>query len=152
MTEETKPTRGKSKKTLEREKESLLSEMRRAFSLGRNKDRDNRTKALNDLQMLDGEDHWDYTLQAVKERKDDGRPCLTINLLPKFCDQVEGDQRMNRPASRSTTGTPFERCSMKSKADKARRQTSMASTNGASSESMNWNSQVCGIAISPSEP
>ncbi len=98
-TEETKPTRGKSKKVLEREKDTLLSDMRKAFSLGRNKQKPNQIKALNDLQMLDG-DQWDFSIAAVAERRDDGRPCLTVNLLPKFQDQVEGDQRMNRPASK----------------------------------------------------
>ncbi|MFA5377106.1 MAG: portal protein [Dehalococcoidia bacterium] len=50
---------------------------------------------LEDLNFLAG-DQWDPTLLADRE----GKPCLTINKLPAFIDQVVGDQLQNRPQVR----------------------------------------------------
>lgn len=60
-------------------------------------DGDNRTKALEDLQFIavDGA-QWPEVIKA--ERTAERRPCLTINKMPTFIDQVVGDQRQNRPA------------------------------------------------------
>src|SRR3990172_5371084 len=55
---------------------------------------DNRKLALDDLRHLNGE-QWPEKIAA--EREADGRPCLVINRLPGFVDQVVGDQRQNRP-------------------------------------------------------
>ena len=72
--------------------------------LNRIKDRFNRSttfseaqyrEMVEDLEFLNGE-QWDAQLKA--DRADDNRPCLTINKLPTFVDQVVGDQRMNRPS------------------------------------------------------
>lgn len=48
----------------------------------------------NDMVFLDG-DQWDKELK--EDRIADGRPCFTINKIPKFIDQVVGEQRQNRP-------------------------------------------------------
>ncbi len=58
------------------------------------KDDENRRAAIEDLEFLDG-DQWDEA--EKKRRKLRSRPCLTINLLPKFVDQIVGDMRQNRP-------------------------------------------------------
>ena len=50
---------------------------------------------LEDLNFLAGE-QWDASLLADRE----GKPCLTINKLPAFIDQVVGDQLQNRPQVR----------------------------------------------------
>ncbi len=50
---------------------------------------------IDDLNFLNGK-QWPDDLQ--KEREADGRPCLTINKLPTFADQVAGDMRMNSPS------------------------------------------------------
>lgn len=55
---------------------------------------DNRLLALDDLRCLNGE-QWPDAIR--KEREADSRPCLTLNRLPGFVDQVVGDQRQNRP-------------------------------------------------------
>ena len=71
--------------------------------LGIIKDRFNRSKdateqsyrdMVDDLHFLNG-DQWDSSIE--EDRRLDGRPCLTINKLPTFIDQIVGDQRMNRP-------------------------------------------------------
>ena len=53
---------------------------------------------IEDLKFLNGEDHWDQTLKA--QRIEDDRPCLVINKLPAFLDQIVGDQRQNRPSGK----------------------------------------------------
>jgi len=54
-----------------------------------------REQMVDDLHFLDG-DQWPADL--VSSRQADGRPCLVINKGPSFVDQVEGDQRQNRPS------------------------------------------------------
>jgi hypothetical protein len=57
-------------------------------------DEHNRLEAIDDLNFLNG-DQWDP--KEKQKRKLRGRPTLQINLLPKFVDQVVGDERKNRP-------------------------------------------------------
>lgn len=58
--------------------------------------------AMSDVQE-DAEDDLDFAAgnqwpdDVVKSRKDEKRPCLTINKLPSFINQVANDQRQNRP-------------------------------------------------------
>jgi hypothetical protein len=55
---------------------------------------DNNIAMLDDLQFLaGGEGQWDQDILANRT----GRPCLTINKLPAFIDQVTGDQLQNKP-------------------------------------------------------
>jgi hypothetical protein len=49
---------------------------------------------VSDLEFLDG-DQWPVDMKT--ERETDGRPCFVINKLPKFLDQIVGEQRQNRP-------------------------------------------------------
>ncbi len=58
-------------------------------------DSENRTKAIEDLKFLSGE-QWD--MRERKRRSDKGRPCLTLNLLDHFVDQVVGDMLHNTPS------------------------------------------------------
>jgi hypothetical protein len=58
-------------------------------------DSDNRTRALDDLRFANGE-QWDE--RERKRRADKGRPCLTLNLLDHFIDQVVGDMLHNTPS------------------------------------------------------
>src|SRR3989304_7592519 len=53
--------------------------------------RENYALGLDDIKHLNGE-QWPQDI--LEERK--GRPCLTLNRLPGFIDQVVGDQRQNR--------------------------------------------------------
>jgi hypothetical protein len=54
----------------------------------------NRRGAIEDLKFLNG-DMWDQA--ELQRRAASGRPALKVPLLPKFVDQVVGDQRHNRP-------------------------------------------------------
>lgn len=56
-------------------------------------DDENRKLALEDLQFIDGE-QWPADLKGQRDK----RPCLVLNKMPVFVDQVVGDQRMNRPS------------------------------------------------------
>jgi len=55
---------------------------------------ENRRAAIEDQEFLNGE-HWPENIKRARE--DQNRPCLTINRLPAFLDQVVGDARKNRP-------------------------------------------------------
>jgi len=75
--------------------EKLLAEMKDRFKLAVDADREERLKAIEDLEFIQGGDfQWDS--EAITARKN--RPRLTINKLPKFIRQVTGDQRQNRPS------------------------------------------------------
>lgn len=51
--------------------------------------------AREDIVFLAGT-QWPEAIR--KQREDEGRPCLTLNKLPQYIDQVVGDQLQNRPA------------------------------------------------------
>ena len=60
-------------------------------------DRDNRKLAVDDLEFIAVEGkQWPDAIKVDRINQD--RPCLTVNKMPVFVDQVVGDQRMNRPA------------------------------------------------------
>ncbi len=56
-------------------------------------DNHNRVAAVEDLRFLRGE-QWDNG--EKQRRKDSGRPCLQINVLPKYSKQVCGEMRRNK--------------------------------------------------------
>lgn len=58
-------------------------------------DRENRNAALDDLKHISG-DQWDDNVRTMREGT--GRPCLTVNKLPQFVNQVVGDIRQSQPA------------------------------------------------------
>lgn len=53
------------------------------------------TEMVDDLKFANGE-QWPSDLK--KEREADGRPCLTINKVANFGDQIIGDVRQNEPS------------------------------------------------------
>lgn len=59
--------------------------------------RDNAKGAYDDLRFAAG-DQWPGDIE--RQRKADGRPCLTVNMVPKFLRQVTGDIRQMRPSVR----------------------------------------------------
>lgn len=60
-------------------------------------DQEDRERAQEDLRFLDGgPNQWPDSIRQAREKA--GRPCITVNRLPGFVDQVEGDQRQNKPA------------------------------------------------------
>jgi len=58
-------------------------------------DRENREDAFTDLKFLAG-DQWPNAIRLQREAQN--RPCLTINRLPQFVNQVANTVRMNPPA------------------------------------------------------
>lgn len=74
--------------------EKIIQEMRERYTAALDAESENREQALDDLKFLAG-DQWPD--QIRREREADGRPCLQINKLPQFVDQLVGSQRQNRP-------------------------------------------------------
>ena len=81
-------------KTPTRNEEAHLKVIRDRFAAADSKDSNERDKAEQDLLFLDGEEQWDAYVRQVRE--DDKRPCITVNKLPTFLDQIVGEQRQNR--------------------------------------------------------
>lgn len=75
--------------------EDRLREIRERAAFGIEVWQHNWDAALEDIQFLAGA-QWPEDIK--KQREDEGRPCLTLNKLPQYVDQVSGDQRQNRPA------------------------------------------------------
>lgn len=79
----------------ERSDEELLKEAHAFIQLVEDAESENRQLALEDLKFAAGE-QWP---ERVKQDRDmDGRPCLVINRIPQFIQQVTNDQRQNRPS------------------------------------------------------
>lgn len=84
--------------SLAREHErKILQEAKDRLKIAVEYDRENREDALTDLEFAYVEGaQWPEALR--RERLNDGRPCIEINPLPTYIDQVVGDQRQNRPS------------------------------------------------------
>lgn len=75
----------------------ILKEARDRLKRAIDDDEENRRLAYEDLRFIAIEGaQWPDNVRA--EREQDGRPCITINKMPTFIDQVIGDQRQNRPS------------------------------------------------------
>ena len=74
---------------------ALLAEIRRRMQQAIDLEAHNRREAVIDLRFLTGE-QWDDRVKRLREV--DGRPCLTVNKLPSFLQQVTNDQRQNKPS------------------------------------------------------
>lgn len=78
------------------EKEArFLAKARKQFDESYSSEGENRDRARDDILNLDGQ-QWPEALK--RKRESSGRPCLTINKLCGFCDQVLGDSRQNKPS------------------------------------------------------
>lgn len=56
---------------------------------------DNRTEAEEDITFARLGEQWDDKVE--QQRKDESRPCLTVNKMPSFIRQVVNDARQNKP-------------------------------------------------------
>lgn len=77
------------------EDEKLLLLARERFDLCAEAESDNRKEMLDDAEFLAGK-QWPDDVRNSREQ--DKRPCLTINKLPQYVNQVVNDQRQNRPS------------------------------------------------------
>lgn len=75
--------------------DDILAEARERAMLAKDAWTENYDNAKEDVVFLSGSQ---WTEQEKKVREEEGRPALTLNQLPKFLDQVLGDQRQNRPS------------------------------------------------------
>lgn len=71
----------------------ILSEVKKRFEIAETAEGDTRAMALEDLEFLKG-NQW--PAKQRRQRESEGRPCLTINKLPTFLQQVTNDQRQNK--------------------------------------------------------
>ena len=77
----------------------ILKEAQDRLRKAMDEDDENRKTAKDDLEFIAIEGkQWPEQIKA--ERESEGRPCITVNKMPAFIDQVVGDQRMNRPSVR----------------------------------------------------
>jgi hypothetical protein len=73
--------------------DDVIAEVMHRFELSIAADGTNHADALDDLRFLKG-DQWPEKQRRAREA--DGRPCLTVNKIPTFLQQVTNDQRQNR--------------------------------------------------------
>ena len=83
----------------EEQERKILREAQDRLRKAMDEDEENRRLAKDDLEFVavDGK-QWPEQIKA--EREAEGRPCITMNKMSAFIDQVVGDQRMNRPSIR----------------------------------------------------
>lgn len=77
--------------------EKILQEIQDNLKKAKEDSDDNYRLMLEDLEFV-GVDGAQWPEDIKAQRISDGRPCLTINKMSSFIDQVVGDQRMNRPS------------------------------------------------------
>lgn len=80
---------------IEKEKEAFLSQARKRAVKAISFWQPIYSLVEDDLLFLFGE-QWPEKIR--KQRELEGRPCLTLNELPQYVDQVMGNQRQNRPS------------------------------------------------------
>lgn len=81
--------------TEESRQKKLLEQAHARWKLADEATNESRILALEDLKFRAGE-QWDEHIRAQREL--DRRPCLTINKIPQFVQQITNDQRQNRPS------------------------------------------------------
>jgi hypothetical protein len=72
-----------------------LDDAKEAFHAAQEHEAENRRLWLDDLRFARLSEQWPE--QIERQRRIDGRPCLTSNLLPAFLRQVTNAARQNRP-------------------------------------------------------
>lgn len=75
--------------------QDILDEAKARFKLVEEAESLIRADAIDDYKFFAG-DQWPDVIKT--QRSADGRPCLTINMLPQYVRQVTNDQRKNRPS------------------------------------------------------
>jgi hypothetical protein len=75
--------------------EQILEEAMRRWKVSAEAESDPREKMLDDQRFEVGE-QWPEHIRTQREK--DNRPCITVNRIPQFVQQITNDQRQNRPA------------------------------------------------------
>jgi hypothetical protein len=86
--------------TTEKTDDDVLATAKKRYEYGLERHSHNRDKAKADLRFFAAtpDDPWQWETTALTQRKDAGRPTLTINKLPQHVRQVTNDIRQNRPS------------------------------------------------------
>ncbi len=87
------PMTARKNKGVSQEDLDILSEIKQRFEVSETAEGDTRKMGLDDLEFLKG-NQWPE--KQRRQRESEGRPCLTINKLPTFLQQVTNDQRQNK--------------------------------------------------------
>lgn len=82
----------------------LLEQIKRNFEADEEAWRDVRLEALNDWKFRAG-DQWPEAIK--RDRDQDDRPCLVINKMPQYINQITNEQRQNRPAIKTSPVDSF---------------------------------------------
>lgn len=82
---------------MSKKNDQLLEEMREQFREAELAERTMRAESTHDLDYIAG-NQWDPV--DKKGREESGRPCLVMNKLPNFVQQVVAQQRQNRPGAK----------------------------------------------------
>lgn len=83
----------------EKEKESILDEIKDNLKYAEDEWCDNYERGIKDKEFVTVEGaQWDKG--SVAERKSKGKPSFEINLLRAYCNQQENTQRQNRPQAK----------------------------------------------------
>lgn len=83
----------KKKLKIATEDKDIIAEALKRYKLSVDEEEECRNLALDDVDFRNG-DQW-YDKDRL-QRREQNRPCLTVNKLEQRVDQVTGDQRMNR--------------------------------------------------------
>ena len=85
----------KEKSSKNNENKKIHDEALARFELVEDAESEIRKLSLEDINFSVGE-QWPDQIKIERER--DGRPCLVINKIPQFIQQITNDQRQNRPS------------------------------------------------------
>ncbi|GKS86485.1 packaging glycoprotein [Acidovorax sp. SUPP1855] len=76
--------------------DDLYAQAMKDFEACISSESDNRREALEDLRFARLAQQW--PVEVEEQRRQEGRPCLTINRLPTYIRQVVNDARLNKPS------------------------------------------------------
>lgn len=76
--------------------DDIVQEATEAFTLAEECESENRRAAQEDIRFARLNDHWPEKVRKMRELE--GRPCLTIPMLPPVIRQVVNDARQNKPS------------------------------------------------------
>lgn len=84
------------KKKPESPEQDLVKRIRDRYTQASDATRDQRARSLDEVAFCDPENQWDES--AKMYRKEKGIPCLTVDRMTPFLDQIANDQRQNQQA------------------------------------------------------
>ena len=96
MIEEEKEPKSAKKVDVSEDDLKIIKQALKDFKACEENDSDNRDRALEDLRCGRLGEQWPEEVRRKREKE--GRPCLTINVMPSNIRQVVNDARQNKPS------------------------------------------------------